>query len=116
MEFFRTTGEARVALADPTYKQHDPAFKKRAADNKLGDYEEFKSTFLGQVGRGGATGARGPAVGPTRPPGNPLEIVTVECGIVTIVHRVNRQDPAAEPGRFYEVFTFHTFRVKMESW
>lgn len=25
---FRTTGEARVALADPTYKQHNPAFKK----------------------------------------------------------------------------------------
>src|SRR4029453_6258667 len=46
MEFFRTTGEARVALADPTYKQHNPAFKKRAEDNKVSDYEEFKNAFL----------------------------------------------------------------------
>src|SRR6516162_6976840 len=53
MEFFRTTGEARVALADPSYKQHNPAFKKRAEDNKVSDYEEFKSTFLAQAGRGG---------------------------------------------------------------
>jgi hypothetical protein len=29
MEFFRTTGEARVALADTSYKQHNPAFKAR---------------------------------------------------------------------------------------
>jgi hypothetical protein len=56
MEFFRTTGEARVALADPTYNEHNPAFKKRAADNKVSDYEEFKSTFLAQAGRGGASG------------------------------------------------------------
>src|ERR1700740_546053 len=54
MEFFRTTGEARVALADPSYKQHNPAFKKRAEDNKVSDYDEFKSTFLAQAGRGGA--------------------------------------------------------------
>ena len=112
MEFFRTTGEARVALADPTYKQHNPAFKKRAAENKVSDYEEFKSTFLAQAARGGATGARGPTAGPTPPPGNPFEVVTAECDIVTIVHRANRQDPTAEPGNFYEVFTFDTFRVK----
>ena len=53
MEFFRTNGEARVALADPSYKQHNPAFKKRAEDNKVTDYEEFKSTFLAQAGRQG---------------------------------------------------------------
>src|SRR5215467_7983293 len=54
MEFFRTTGEARVALADPSYKQHNPAFKKRAEENKVSDYQEFKDTFLAQTGRGGA--------------------------------------------------------------
>jgi predicted SnoaL-like aldol condensation-catalyzing enzyme len=111
MEFFRTTGEARVALADPSYKQHNPAFKKRAEDNKVSDYEEFKSTFLAQAaGRGGA--GRGPTTGPQPPPGNPFEVVTAECDIVTIVHKNNRQDPTAEPGKFYEVFTFDTFRVK----
>ena len=93
MEFFRTTGEARVALTDPTYKQHNPAFKKRAADNKVSDYEEFKSTFLAQAGRGGATGTRGPAVGPPPPPGNPFEIVTAECDIVTNLGTSTRSSP-----------------------
>jgi predicted SnoaL-like aldol condensation-catalyzing enzyme len=41
----------------------------------------------------------------------PFEIVTAGCDIVTIVHRVNRLDPTAEPGNFYEVSTFDTFRV-----
>jgi predicted SnoaL-like aldol condensation-catalyzing enzyme len=109
MEFFRTTGEARVALADPSYKQHNPAFKKRAEDNKVSDYDEFKSTFLAQAGRGGKKG--GPAAEPAPPPGNPFEVVTAECDIVTVVHKNYRQDPTAEPGKFYEVFTFDTFRV-----
>src|SRR6266700_7893726 len=71
LEFFRTTGAARVALADPSYKQHNPAFKKRAEDKKVSDYEEFKDAFLNPPGRGNA--GRGPAVGPTPPQGNPLE-------------------------------------------
>jgi predicted SnoaL-like aldol condensation-catalyzing enzyme len=111
MEFFRTIGEARVALADPSYKQHNPAFKKRAEDNKVSDYEEFKNTFLAQAaGRGGKKG--GPATEPSPPPGNPFEVVTAECDIVTVVHKNYRQDPTAEPGKFYEVFTFDTFRVR----
>src|SRR5262252_1626551 len=76
MDFFRTAGEARVALADPSYKQHNPAFKKRAEDNKVSDYEEFKSAFANPQGRGGA--GRGAAAGPTPPPGNPYEVVTAE--------------------------------------
>ena len=110
MEFFHAAGEARVALADPSYKQHNPAFKKRAEENKVSDYEEFKSTFLAQAGRGGA--GRGQATGPQPPPGNPFEIVTAECDVVTVVHKNYRPDPTAEPGKFYEVFTFDTFRVK----
>jgi predicted SnoaL-like aldol condensation-catalyzing enzyme len=111
MEFFRAAGEARVALADTSYKQHNPAFKKRAEDNKVTDYEEFKSTFLGQAGRQGGPG-RGPAAGPTPPPGNPFEVVTAECDIVSVIHKNYRQDPTAEPGKFYEVFTFDTFRIR----
>jgi predicted SnoaL-like aldol condensation-catalyzing enzyme len=106
LEFFRP-GADRLALADPSYKQHNPAFKKRAEDNKVTDYEEFKAAFAG--GRGGG---RGPATGPTPPPGNPLEVVTAECDIVTVVHKNFRQDPTAEPGKFYEAFTFDTFRIK----
>src|SRR5215831_15088270 len=110
MEFFRAQGADRVALADPSYKQHNPAFKKRAEDNKVSDYEEFKAAFANPQGRGGA--GRGPAAGPTPPPGNPFEVVTAECDVVTVVHKNYRQDPAAEPGKFYEVFTFDTFRVR----
>jgi predicted SnoaL-like aldol condensation-catalyzing enzyme len=42
----------------------------------------------------------------------PFEIVAAECDIVTVIHKNNRQDPTAAPGRFYEVFTFDTFRVR----
>jgi len=106
LEFFRP-GADRLALADPSYKQHNPAFKKRAEENRVSDYEEFKAAFAG--GRGGG---RGPATGPAPPPGNPLEVVTAECDIVTVVHKNFRQDPTAEPGKFYEAFTFDTFRIK----
>lgn len=112
MEFFRTTGADRVALADPTYKQHNPAFKKRAEDNKVSDYEEFRTTFLGQAaGRGAGGAGRGPSAGPQPPQGNPFEIVVAECDLVTAIHKNFRQDPTA-PGTFYEVFTFDTFRVR----
>jgi predicted SnoaL-like aldol condensation-catalyzing enzyme len=109
LEFFRP-GADRIALADPTYKQHNPAFKKRAEDNKVSDYEEFKAAFAG-AGRGGGRG-RGPGDGPQPPQGNQLEVVTAECDIVTTIHKNYRQDPTAEPGKFYEVFTFDSFRVK----
>jgi predicted SnoaL-like aldol condensation-catalyzing enzyme len=113
MEFFRTTGADRVALADPSYKQHNPAFKKRAEDNKVSDYEEFRTTFLGQAaGRGAGGAGRGPAAGPPPPQGNPFEIVVAECDLVTAIHKNFRQDPTAPPGTFYEVFTFDTFRVR----
>jgi len=103
--------EARVALADPSYKQHNPAFKKRAEETHVSDYEEFKTTFLAQAaGRVGAS--RGAASGPQSPPGNPLEVATAECDIVTAIHKVYRQDPTAEPSKFYEAFTFDTFRVR----
>jgi predicted SnoaL-like aldol condensation-catalyzing enzyme len=116
MEFFRPgiSGPDRVALADPSYLQHNPAFKKGAQEAKLGDFEYFKSRFGGPArGGGGGDGARagGPA-GPAPPPGNPLEIVMAECDLVTIIHKNVRQDPTAAPGTFYEVFTFDTFRVR----
>jgi len=109
MEFFRTSGEARVALADPSYKQHNPAFKKRGTDDNITDYEEFKKTFIAQAAR---PPAPAPADAGAQPPqGNPYEVVTAECDIVTVIHKTYRQDPTAEPGKFYEAFTFDTFRV-----
>ena len=111
MEFFRAQGADRVALADPSYKQHNPAFKKRAEDNKVSDYEEFKAAFANPPQRGGGAG-RGPNAGPPPPQGNPFEVVTAECDIVSVIHKNYRQDPTAEPGKFYEVFTFDTFRIR----
>lgn len=114
MEFFRP-GADRVALADPSYKQHNPAFVKGGREAKLSDFEYFKSRFGGPRAGGpggGAGGGRGAAEGPQPPAGNPLEIVMAECDLVTIIHKNFRQDPTAPAGTFYEVFTFDTFRVR----
>ncbi|MBI4263857.1 MAG: hypothetical protein HY657_05760 [Acidobacteria bacterium] len=114
--FFQTTGDARVALADPSYIQHNPAFVKGAREAKMSDFDYFKSRFGGAArqGGGGGGGARqgGAAAGPQPPPGNAVEVVTAECDIVTIVHKASRQDPTAPAGTFYEVFTFDSFRVR----
>ena len=112
--FTRTTGAERVALADPSYKQHNPAFVKGAREAKMSDYDYFKSRFGGPPAAraGGPAGQPAAAAAPAPPPGNPTEIVMVECDLVTIIHRNNRQDPTAPPGTFYEVFTFDTFRVR----
>ena len=115
--FFQTQGDARVALADPSYKQHNPAFVKGAKEaNAPSDYEYFKSRFGGAARQGGgappAGQGRGQAAGPTPPPGNPAEVVTAECDVVTVVHKNFRQDPTAPPGTWYEAFTFDTFRVR----
>src|ERR1700735_4361319 len=65
LEFFRP-GADRIALADPSYIQHNPAFKKRAQDKNISDYEEFKATFT-ERGRGGGRG-RGGAADTPQPP------------------------------------------------
>jgi len=111
--FTTTQGDARVALADPSYKQHNPAFVKGAREAGMSDYDYFKSRFGGPPRQGGpGRGGRGAAAGPPPPQGNPMEIVMVECDLVTIIHKNFRQDPTMEPGNFYEVFTFDTFRVR----
>jgi predicted SnoaL-like aldol condensation-catalyzing enzyme len=105
MDFFRAQGAARVALADPSYKQHNPVFKKRAAEKGETDYDEFKSAFLNPP-------PRPPQTDPRPPAQSPFEIVTAECDMVTVVHKVYLQDPTASPGTFYESFRFDAFRVK----
>ena len=111
MSFFLTSGAERVALADPSYKQHNPVFKKRGQEDKVTDYEEFKNTFMKAAAVASAT-APAPDAGPKPPQGNPFEVVTAECDIVTVVRKTYRQDPTSAPGTFYEAFTFDTFRVK----
>jgi predicted SnoaL-like aldol condensation-catalyzing enzyme len=116
--FTFSQGAERVALADPTYKQHNPAFVKGAREAGMNDYDYFKARFGGppaarQGGAAPAAGAgRGAAAGPQPPPGNPTEIVMAECDLVTIIHKNYRQDPTAPPGTWYEAFTFDTFRVR----
>jgi predicted SnoaL-like aldol condensation-catalyzing enzyme len=110
--FTRSQGAERVALADPTYKQHNPAFVKGAREAGMTDYDYFTARFGGPpAARQGGAG-RGAAGGPTPPQGNNTEIVMAECDLVTIIHKNYRQDPTAAPGTFYEVFTFDTFRVR----
>lgn len=104
MMFFVTRGAARVALASPSYEQHNPVFKKRAEAAHETDYQEFRRFFLN-------THPRAPQSGPHPPRGNPFEIVVAECDLVTIVHKVYLQDPTAPPGTFYASYRFDTFRV-----
>jgi predicted SnoaL-like aldol condensation-catalyzing enzyme len=111
MAFFAPNAD-RVSLADPSYKQHNPAFLKGGREAGLSDFEYFKSRFGGPPRQGGPGPGGGAAAGPQPPAGNPLEIVMAECDLVTIIHKNNRQDPTAAPGTFYEVFTFDTFRVR----
>jgi predicted SnoaL-like aldol condensation-catalyzing enzyme len=70
IEFFRP-GADRVALADPTYKQHNPAFVKGGRDAGLSDYE-YSSRFGGPP-RQVAPAGRGQAE-PQPPASNPLEV------------------------------------------
>jgi len=114
MQFFQVAGDERVALADPTYKQHNPAFVKGGREAGLSDYDYFKQRFGGPGRQGGGAGGagRGQAAGPQPPPGNPLEIVMAECDLVTVIHKNYRQDPTAAPGTWFEAFTFDTFRVR----
>jgi hypothetical protein len=84
---------------------------KRAEQEKTSDFESFKKTFLAQVA-GGANAGNAGATGPQPPPGNRMEIVVVQCDIVTVIHKAYRQDPTEQPGKFYEAFTFDAYRVR----
>ena len=115
LDFAFLTGEAKVALADPGYIQHQPVQHKRAQAEGISDYEIFKRTFLGQAAAPAATpggGAGRGAAGPQPPAGSRAEIVLVQCDIVAVIHKVYLQDPTAAPGTFYEAFTFDAYRVK----
>jgi len=114
MRFFQVAGDERVALADQTYKQHNPAFVKGGREAGLSDYDYFKQRFggAGAAGRQGGGAGRGPAATPQPPPGNPYEIVMAECDLVTVIHKNFRQDPTAAPGTWFEAFTFDTFRIR----
>jgi len=90
LDFAFLTGEAKVALADPSYIQHQPVQHKRAQAEGISDYEIFKRTFLAQAAApaapaaaaGAGTGAGARAAGPQPPAGNRAEIVLVQCDIV----------------------------------
>jgi len=67
------TPAERVALADPSYKQHNPAFVKGGREAGLSDYDYFKSRFGGPPQAGRQGGGPPAQAGPTPPQGNPLE-------------------------------------------
>ena len=109
LQFF-APGVDRIAIADPTYKQHNPAFVKGAKEAGLNDFDYFKSRFGGPPRQGGPGGgaprAGGPPPGPQPPAGNQTELVVTECDVTAVMHKANRQDPTLPPGNFYEAFTF----------
>ncbi len=113
LEFF-APGVDRVALADPTYKQHNPAFVKGAREAGMNDYDYFKSRFGGPAAaRGGGAGRAGGApAGPTPPQAAPYEFAVAQCDTVFVLRKQYRQDPTAAPGTFYEAYSFDTFRVR----
>lgn len=113
LDFAFLTGEAKVAMADPSYIQHQPVQHKRAQAEGISDYEIFKRTFLAQAAAPGAgAGAGRGAAGPQPPAGNRGEIMLAQCDIAVVIHKVFLQDPTAAPGTFYEAFTFDAYRVK----
>jgi predicted SnoaL-like aldol condensation-catalyzing enzyme len=116
MGFFAPGGtlEDKSNLIGPGYIQHNPAIKKAAEDAHVSDFDQIHTVLQRLFGPGGqlAGGGRGRGAGPQPPAGNQFEVVTAECDIVTMIHKQYRQDPTAEPGKFYEAFTFDTFRVK----
>src|SRR4051812_21746400 len=57
LAFFQQ-GVDRLTLADPSYKQHNPVFKKRAEENKVSDFEEYKAAFAPRQGGPGAGAGR----------------------------------------------------------
>jgi predicted SnoaL-like aldol condensation-catalyzing enzyme len=109
IQFYAGTPDARLPLIAPNFKQHNPAFVKRAQEAHVSDYDEFKATFVGRPAGAG----RGPAAaGAVQPPrGNQFEVVMAECDFVTVMHKNFRQDPTAAPGTFYEADSFDIFRV-----
>lgn len=109
--FFEVGGAERLALIDENYIQHNPVFRRYATRNRVSDYETVKRGISGV----NLTGVSLPAqaqTGSQPPAGNPLERVFGACDIVTVVHKVYRQNPTMPPGTFYETYSMDTFRVR----
>jgi len=108
--FFDVAGAERLALIDESYIQHNPVFRRYAIQNRISDYETVKRAIGGApIGNAAPVQAQS---GPQPPAGNALERVIGACDIVTIIHKVYRQDPTLPPGNFYDTYTWDTFRVR----
>ena len=107
--FFQVSGAERLAMIDENDIQHNTVFRRYAIQNRISDYETVRRAIGGTP--------VGPAPPPTQsgpqpPAGNPLERVIGACDIVTIIHKVFRQDPTMPPGNFYDSYAWDTFRVR----
>jgi predicted SnoaL-like aldol condensation-catalyzing enzyme len=112
LAFFAPNAD-RVALADPSYKQHNPAFVKGAREAGMNDYDYFKARFGGPAAaRGGGPRAGGAPAGPQPPAAAPYEFAVAQCDTVFILRKQFRQDPTLPAGNFYEAYSFDAFRVR----
>jgi predicted SnoaL-like aldol condensation-catalyzing enzyme len=105
-EFFRAgiKPDERVALLHPDYVQHNPVFQRFNEVNGLHGKDAVEA--MGKARR-----AAGVVPPPVIPGGDPTYIVMAEGDLVTVLHKNMVADPA-NPGKFYEAFTFDTWRVK----
>lgn len=108
--FFEVNGAERLALLDESYIQHNPVFRRYAVQNRVSDYETVKRAIGGTpIGTAPGTATQ---TGPQPPAGNPFERIIAACDIVTLIHKVYRQNPTMPPGNFYDTYTWDTFRVR----
>ena len=103
------TADDRYALLHDEYIQHNPVFKKAADEAGVSYKQGFKDMMTRNMAN--PPPAPDPKV-PAPPQGNPLYQVLAEGDLVFIMRQQFRQDPIKEPGNFYELFAWDTFRIK----
>jgi predicted SnoaL-like aldol condensation-catalyzing enzyme len=104
--FFRkgATPEERMALLHPDYVQHNPLFQRFNDVNGIHGRDAVEAFVK-------ARAAAGTPQPPPNPGNDPTYLVMAEGDLVTVLHKQMLPDPQ-NAGKFYESFTFDTWRVK----
>jgi predicted SnoaL-like aldol condensation-catalyzing enzyme len=105
--FFRkdATPAERVALLHPDYVQHNPLFQRFNDINNMHGRDAVEAFVKARA----AAGAPPPT--PPNPGNDPTYLIMADGDLVTVLHKQMLPDPQ-NAGKFYESFTFDTWRVK----